>query len=227
MGYSIPSYVTPHGVVRLLLCNEISLTNENNWSVLQAETVFNTLLSMKISEILSIVDSAKPDYLNTAMIPQFGSIENLIRVPFILASTGCSQLNYAELGLRLKNDINANLTANIKFGENHGKGAALLGLINCEGRRFLQSSLSLGFCQIGERTVQREVVLRLFFRIPLVQAILSAAKKGTINGYELMSELTQSTKKRRGQCLRAIFSDLNSIADAELSKRIQNITWEI
>lgn len=223
MGKNVFATISPHGAVRLLLCNEIDLTN--SWSFSQSQSVLDSLLAMSIDELLAIVDSTEPDYFDTANIPQFGSIESLIRVPSIIVESGCGRMNYAELGLRLKNDVTAKLDANIKFGENHGKGASLLGLVNCIDRRFSLSSLSNGFNQIADSTKQRDVVLRLFFRIPLVQAILKSAKKGTTNGYDYMTGFTESTKKRRGQCLRAIFRDLKELNNKDLDTRLNNIIW--
>lgn len=223
MGKNISAIISPQGAARLLLCNEIDLTD--SWSFSQSQSVLDALLSMSIEELLSIVDSTEPAYFDTANIPQFGSIESLIRVPSILIEAGCGKMNYAELGLRLKNDVTAKLDANIKFGENHGKGAALLGLVNCIDKRFSLSSLSNGFNQISDSAKQREIVLRLFFRIPLVQAILKSAKEGITNGYDYMIDLTESTKKRRGQCLRAIFRDLKELYNQDLDMRLINIIW--
>ena len=104
MGKNISAIISPQGAARLLLCNEIDLSD--NWSFSQSQSVLDALLSMSIEELLSIVDSTEPAYFDTANIPQFGSIESLIRVPSILIEAGCGKMNYAELGLRLKNDVN-------------------------------------------------------------------------------------------------------------------------
>ena len=224
MSNTLSSTISPYGVVRLLICNEIELTD--NWSFAQSKSVFDTLLSMGIDELLVIVDSVERKPIVVADIPQFGSISNLIRVPIILAEAGCANMNYAELGFRLKNDPNAKLYANIKFGENHGKGASLLGLVSCIDQRFSLSPLSNYFCQISDTSIQEEIVKRLFFRIPLVQAILMAARDGIINGYQLMSGLSASTQKRRGQCLRAVFRYLRDYKQTELNRRLDNIVWE-
>ena len=159
-------------------------------------------------------------------IPQFGSIESVCRVPNILIDNGFECMNYAQMGFALKGDINASLEANTKFGENHGKAASILGIASCKNKRIYKSDFSLAFYNLDPLD-QYDLVTRLFFKIPIVQGLLKLSKEGEVNGYSLMDEMTDSTKKRRGQCLRAIFKHLKSFDNDSLNDRINNIVWRI
>lgn len=224
MSYSVSASITPAAAARLIISGGIDLTVF--WTPKATEKVFDELLNIPIEEILQIIDHNKyGSVADVKYIPQFGKSETLIRVPQYFGQTGCSLADYAQMGFFLKQDTNAKLDANIKFGENHGKGAALLGIVNCVDKRIVPSSLSNEFCLLDSST-QRAVITRLFFRIPIVQIILKAAKDTQCNGFSSMSQLKESTRHRRSQCLRAIFKQLDAIPSDSLNKRLENIIWE-
>ena len=224
MPYSIPANITPRAAAKLIILNELDLTK--SLTVAEARSVLDALLDLTIPEILDLIDSSDPGFLSTDEIPQFGSIASLIRVPqIVLQDSPFDGLTYAQLGFLLKNDVNAKLEANIKFGENHGKAASLLGLISMEKKRFKSSSLSAAFCGLAETSEKIKLIQILFFRIPIVQLTLKQAEGGRVNGYNNMTELTVSTKKRRGQCLRNIFREFSELNVDLLSQRINNIYW--
>lgn len=224
MKYSINAAISPHAAAALMISDEIDLSS--SWAASTSEIVLTQLLKLQISEILSIVDNQEhEESADIKDIPQFGSIEMLIRVPYYFIQTGQSVVDYPQLGFFLKNDIDASLEANTKFGENHGKGAAILGLVNCKGTRFVPSSVTNSFCTRTEAQ-QAEIIKRLCFRIPIVQLIISNAKSGMVNGYYPMREYSESTRHRRGQCLRAIFKAMREYNNDELNYRLDNIIWE-
>lgn len=158
-------------------------------------------------------------------IPQFGKIETILNVPSYFVSNGNCCVDYPQLGFFLKPDVTATLVANTKFGENHGKAASILGITNCIHKRIVPSALTYTFASL-EHDKKEEIIKRLLFRIPVVQIILFSAKSGKVNGYDSMSQLKESTKHRRSQCLRAIFKMLKEYDNTDLSARIDNIVWE-
>lgn len=224
MDYSVTSKITPKAAARLLISGEIELPNALSPNV--AEKVFDALLNLPIDDFLKIVDTnAYGSLAESKDIPQFGNIDTLVNVPSYFLSSGTSCADYPQLGFFLKQDVYSNLNANTKFGENHGKAMATLGMINCINKRFYPNAFSIPFCNL-DTTQKISLVNRLFFRIPIIQILLLSAKSGRTNGYAPMCELKLSTKRRRSQCLRAIFKSLRSMNNPELSARIDNITWD-
>ena len=225
MSFTIPVEITPHAAARLVIQNSIRLAQ--NWCVEQSQLVVNELATMPIQEIIDMIDNVPIGTYTTNEIPQFGSASALVKVPFLIHNEGSSGLNYAQLGYMLKKDLYAKMDANIKFGENHGKGATLLGLVTLNNGRFYCSSLTAGFCSMKDEKKQSMLIKRLYFRIPIVQAILKEAKTQSVNGYSFMSGMTISTQKRRGQCLRGIFREFAELNIPMLTERISKIHWEI
>lgn len=223
MKYSLKTSITSSAGAKLLLSNEICL--KETWPLPSAKAVLNELLLLQIRDFLILVDNHRYGCaVNVQCIPQFGKIENLAKVPYYFVETGEERTDYAQLGFYLKKDVHAKLNSNIKFGENHGKGAALLGLVNCINSRITPSSLSRAFCTYPYKT-QEEIIMRLFFRIPIVQIILKEASYRKINGYSPMEGMKKSTMRRRGQCLRSIFKMMQSFQSSDLDMRIKNILW--
>ncbi len=225
MVSGIPAEIAPYTAAKLILLDEVQLSN--SLSLEKSRTVIDALAALSVEEIINIIDRTDVRYYTTDDIPQFGSIASLIKVPELVLKAGSAGLNYAQLGFELKNDVYAKMDANIKFGENHGKGAALLGLVRLNAGRCFFSSLTTGFCDIKNDKEKSAVIHRLLFRIPIVQAILKETKNGYTNGYKFMKGMKESTQKRRGQCMRAIFRELESWNNSFLSDRISNISWEI
>lgn len=225
MKYSISAVISPEAAAKLVFSNDIDLTD--GWTFEQSSKVIDAILQLRIDDILRMIDEKEDVFLDTNEIPQFGSVESIENVPFVLSGTGIQYLSYAQLGYYLKKDVNAKLVANVKFGENHGKGASLIGIAQCKDGQFACSALSLGFCKITDPSIRREIIVRLFLRIPIVQMILRHAFLGQYNGYSPMDNFTESTKKRRSQCLRKIFSSLRSLQNQALDYRINNIYWEL
>lgn len=224
MKYSIEASITPMAAAKLLLSGDMELTRK--WPTTTARAVLEDLLMLSIDEVLQIIDVHKYGAVaDIKYVPQFGKIDSLIAVPYYFTDSGQSSADYAQLGFYLKKDASAKLDANIKFGENHGKGAALLGIVNCIDKRIVPSSISTAFCSLSHDQ-QVEVIMRLLFRIPVVQIILHEAKDEQISGYAPLSQFKESTMHRRGQCLRAIFKTMGKYGHPNLNLRISNINWD-
>ena len=163
MSYSISASITPAAAARLIISGGIDLTG--NWTPLGTEKVLQELITIPFSELLQIVDHNQyGDVAEAKTIPQFSKVDTLIKVPCYFSSKGCPCADYAQLGFFLKRDPEAKLAANIKFGETYGKGASLLGIINCIDRRFCPSVLSGAFCDLDIQE-QEAIICRLLFSL--------------------------------------------------------------
>jgi len=224
MSFSISTAITPHAAAKLLISNEIDISSA---LPLESSTkILDELLNLSIEECLSIID--QHPYGNVAdakSIPQFGKIETLRHVPHYFIEKGQTCVDYPQLGFYLKPDIHASLSANTKFGENHGKTVSLLGLAQCVNKRICPSALTNAFCSYSPE-MQINIITKLFFRIPIVQILLSSSFASRTNGYLPMQTLMKSTQQRRSQCLRAILKTMSSYNNGKLTRRINNIVWE-
>lgn len=224
MGYYVTTAITPRAAAKLLISNELDISCEIPYDV--ALRILDELLNLTIGECLSIIDSNDyGDVADVKCIPQFGKLETLLRVPFYFVEKGQTCVDYPQLGFYLKPDVNASLAANTKFGENHGKMAALLGITDVVNKRIVPSAFTNAFCSC-DINKQNEILLKLLFRIPVVQIILKAASANAFNGYLPMRDLMNSTRYRRSQSLRSIFKFFLLQGDNELNRRINNIIWE-
>lgn len=224
MDFSVQASITAKAAAKLIFSGEIDV--EGTWTSNSAQKVLDEVLVLSIDEILEIVDcNHYGEIADVRNIPQFGKIDTIIKVPSYFVEYGNCSADYPQLGFFLKQDVNATLTANTKFGENHGKAASILGIVNCVHKRIVPSALTYSFSDL-DHDQKEKIIKRLLFRIPVVQIILSSAKHGMVNGYDSMNQLMESTRHRRSQCLRAIFRILKEYNNADLSVRIDNIVWE-
>lgn len=225
MSYTIEARITPKAAVKLLISNEIDVASSLSESA--AEDILYELNNTDIADFLKIIDTLEPlNQVNSATLPQFGSLETLIRVPEIMVSLGFDCLSYTQLGFYLKGDVNAKQSANAKYGETHGKGACQLGFASCHNNRLCFSSLTGAICSLDDKELQHRITTILCLRIPIIQTLLCRAKQGMVNGYEPMSHLEVSTQRRRAICVRMILKELGHLNDSQLSQRINNIVWE-
>lgn len=223
MAYWVNATITPKAAARLLISNEIDLSG--TWDLSTSENIVTALIDLSIEEILHMIDCHPyGEIADYKYIPQFGKIDTIIRVPHYFKHEGKTCADYPQMGFYLKHDVNASLGANTKFGENYGKAAALLGIARCINKRFIPSSLTRYFCSL-QQDKQIEVIRKLMFRIPIIQILLSNSKTEPVNGFAPMSQLKPSTMQRRSQCIRTIFSELETFDNLDLSSRIRNILW--
>lgn len=215
--------VTPKVAAKLVLLDEVDL--HAGWTSCMAEKVLHEVGRFDIDELLRNIDAREyPLFADCDRIPQFGKLENVRAVPHVIVQTGTS-LNYAQLGLKLKGDISSTPGANLKYGENHGKGAAFLGLVMVEDGFIKASSLSQAYCQIQETEKACRVATMLLFRIPVVRMLLKNARAGETNGFLPLLRLADSTRIRRSQSIRTIFKELKTLNHPALNTRINHIVW--
>ena len=161
--------------------------------------------------------SAKISDIEVSNVPQFGNCESVKSIPEILSTVGTCGMNYTQLGYKLKQDVNSTAEANMKYGENHGKAACVLGIARVEGGRFYSTVMGEGFQRVGKED-RDHLLTYLYFKIPIVQNLICKAQKGVVNGYDLMPEMKISTQKRRGQCLRSILKKMYELSEQRLKE---------
>lgn len=224
MNRCINAFLTPRVAASLLISREITFSEP--FSSDMCRSIFSELKKMSIQELLQIIDCHHYGLIaDVKYIPQFGKISTVIKVPDYFAKHSHICADYAQLGFYLKQDVHASLEANIKFGENHGKTAALLGIINCNKSRFEPSVFTSFFSNLTPED-KEQIIFKLLFRIPIIQILLNQAKDHPFNGYSPMNHLSKSTRQRRAANIKAILNHLKSFNDDDLIRRINNIYWK-
>ncbi len=157
--------------VAVYLFMEDKLSLEPEWPNGQAERFLKMIHDMSYDKLLDIIDSF--DYslpLDSNLVPQFADADAVDNAVHILNSIDEYSLDYKSLGYYLIREERKE-EAYRKYGENHGKGAALLGLINYERGAFHKSCLTSAY-DIMEPSSKEEVRNRLYLRIPFIRMTL-------------------------------------------------------
>ncbi len=212
-------------IAKLILMDEIEL--DDSWDLSDTQNVLRELYSIKVDEILALVDSKiVAPQLDPERVPQFGKVETIASVPTVFLEKKTLEISFSQLGFELKKDPNSNRSANYKFGENHGKAAAFLGLAVCEGDHVFRSALSYAFSLIHDEETKKNILMKLCFRVPSVQLLLNQAKTQKVNGYDHLSLLSETTQIRRSSSIRTLLKQLRTLNDDGLKSRLDNIVWK-
>ncbi len=226
MAQYINIKVKPKTAALLLISGELDLFESNPLE--DADKILNELNSLKIDELLEIVDNhTKKHSIPVGDCPQFGKLSILIDVPEKILENGyCS---YAQLGVLLKGHSNDSYVARRKFGEYYGKTAALLGLIclrtNENDCGFTSSFLTAPFCKVEYKT-QLILIQKLSFRVTIIQALLRKARTERVNGYDFFKDGTMSTRIKKMEGINHLLKNMRELNDEDLGKRLNNIYWE-
>jgi len=187
--------------------------------------VLASLTIEKIPIILNVIDRLDhTQQLNSELIPQFADDQVIDDVARILSDSRKTEIEYGDMGYFLLRE-ERNLAAHRKYGENYGKGAALLGLACYKPGLIMPSSLTSAYAQIQDTMTKRTIRNLLMLRIPLIQRLLFRGLAGKFNGYSELNFFSASTKIRRGQCPRRILPELSKLDATNLKSRVENIYW--
>lgn len=157
------------------------------------------------AEILSLIKEGDDLFeIDKKDIPQFSDFKDAYyKVPYMLANCGTKDVGYNEMGYMLRNE-NRKEVADKKYGENHIKTAALMGLCSFKKCRANTSTLGNLFIKLSEK--ERENILpKICLYIPF---LYNYFKKGGTDEVreEMLSVLSVTTQNRRR-------SNVNTIID--------------
>ena len=130
--------------------------------------------------------------LTSLNIPQFSNLQVIDKVLEVVSAS--EHLNYELIGYYLNKDTT--VVAQRKYGENHYKLVALMGLATLDGQLKI-TSIGREYVSLPEFE-KKTIRDKLFLRIPTIQLFLIKAAKGKICGNDLLSPiLKESTINRR------------------------------
>ena len=190
--------------------DEISLfledyPSENDYHNVMAQLV--ALLSSKTPS--TIIEILKPTYIHkvvdSADIPQFSDLSSAIyRTPEILKDHG--NLSFEEMGRRLW-PTERGAVADQKYGENHAKTAAQLGLATIIKGKINISSFGKIFLSLNP-VQQAALIPNLWLKVPLFYNYFCTDQSETTLMGD-MAILASSTQKRRLSNIRTIIDLIN------------------
>lgn len=162
--------------------------------------LINALVTIPISRIRKLLASGHTVPCITASnIPQFSNFASVaVYLPTLLASAK-EPITYCDLGYALYSDTK-NDGAAIKYGQNHGNLAQQLDLAQITKKEckkaFEATLLTSAYCKL-EHYEKMDLLQRLCFRIPIIQAAaISENPTATVEGL-LAKALAESTCNRR------------------------------
>ncbi|ORT99295.1 hypothetical protein D081_2024 [Anaerovibrio sp. JC8] len=160
-----------------------------------ADTMLVELLeSSSVDEIVSILnlDTTYEEKIESSNVPQYSSLDSIEGIINIVdANPGGT---YVDIGYYFNKD--GNHTSWSKYGENHYKLTAHLGLVTSSGDKAV-THLGQIFMKLPDRT-KADIKTKLFLRVPIVRLVMNYGKQKHINVTDIMMRcLSESTTQRR------------------------------
>lgn len=167
------------------------------------------VLAISIEEEISSIRGDSDLGIVTGDIFQFSSIPDVTwRLCVKLDMAGDPVVNAPELGRILLGESGSrNEVAYRKYGENHGKMAAQLGLVQLIEKRFLLSCIGKVYMALECRDRER-LLVRLLLRTPFISHLLRS-DDSVLEMRQIMSELADTTYLRRRSSTRNMLAILS------------------
>ena len=175
----------------------------------KCELLLKVLQRYSCSEILNLISEEGVMFeIDKKDIPQFSDFKDAYyKVPFILANCGFQDVDYIKMGYMLRNEKRKE-GADKKYGENHIKTAAQMGL--CSFSKCRANTGTLGDLFINLSDIQRADLLpKICLYIPFSNNYF---KKGGTDKVreEMLGVLSVTTQNRRRSNINTIIETINN-----------------
>lgn len=183
------------------------------------------VLALKIPEILDALQCDTDIAIVTEDIFQFSSTHDVTdRLCKRLINAGDPVVDAPALGkILLGTRPRRNVVAYRKYGENHGKMAARLGLVQTIEKHYMLSCLGQIFVSLNAED-RRRLIVRLLLRTPLVAHLLHLSD-GDIDMRKVMSELSDTTYLRRRSSVRNMLAFLRQSTEYDFSRFLNRLIF--
>ena len=199
-------------------CNEIENEVISDWFI-------KVLLRTPIEEILNLIKDENIENILPSNIPQFSKFNDAVLETVNILSNMKDGIRYEQLGYYLDGK-NKSDVAKKKYGENHSKFAALIDLAIIYKKNnvsLIKSSVLAKSYQKCTDSEKLDLVLKLLFRIPIVQHVLISAMKDKVEILNYMLMLSEKTLKRRRTNIEEIFTYIKENSNNDLNEIFANI----
>ena len=190
----------------------------------QVGDVASLLLNERIDYIFSAIEKYVEELprVATSNIPEFSKAQEIDKVLSSLIETGAEFRGFLELGRLLCRAEKE--PAQRKYGENHYKLAALLGLVT---RTFPMKVTELGrqYYELDEDG-RKDLFAKLILRIPIIQQLLIMAKDEYVDVDSFFARyLAPSTVNRRTSSTRNLIDELARYKSETVRERTGKLIW--
>lgn len=177
--------------------------------------LIKTLQKYKCFEILEIIrDGFAPNKIDKKDISQFSDFKDAYyTVPYILKNCGITDVDYSKMGYMMR-DEKRNDVADKKYGENHMKTSAQLGL--CQFKKCRANTNTLGnlFVKLGE-SERKRILPKLCLYIPYIQNYFMEGATEEVRE-NILSILSLTTRNRRRPNVNTIIQIVKDALEYEL-----------
>ena len=177
--------------------------------------ILSQLKLYSVSEIIDIIKTNFNEFdIKPSDIPQFSSFDDAIfRVPYLTLASGLSDIGFSQMGFMLLNSPKKE-GAYMKYGENHAKTAAQLGLCSVQKGKINPSYLGVLFTRLSKEE-QNLITPKLLLYAPLVQNFFALDMRNDLMD-EYFSTLSDSTRKRRWSNVKTLINIVGKSVGYEL-----------
>ncbi len=181
----------------------------------KSKILIEVLKKTKCSDILEIIrDAFKPYHYDKKDITQFSDFKDAYyEVPYRLANCGCKDVGYEKMGYMLRQN-KRNAVADKKYGENHMKTSAQLGLCSFTKNHANANAFGTAFIRLSEND-RRRVLPKICLYIPYIQNYFMAGATEEVRE-EILSILSKTTQGRRRPNVKKIIDTIQESIDYEL-----------
>ena len=198
----------------LLFNSNDSFENANNtMSEIAANSLMNLLLDIKMADIIDFINENDEliGQITPANIPQYSNIDDVSSIIPIIKTN--PNADYALIGYNFNKDTK--IDAQRKYGENHYKTAALMGLVTVD-RPFTVTHLGEVYNNMTDKE-KRKIRAKLYLRIPIIQKLFVASLYGDAYPNRIMRNcLSEKTVARRRSNVKTMVNEIcNQLDDSE------------
>lgn len=180
----------------------------------KSKLLLDTLIKYSCSDILNIIkDNYTPAEVDKKDISQFSDFKDAYyKVPYLLHNCGMTNVDYSQMGYMLREQKRKDI-ADKKYGENHIKTAAQLGL--CKFEKCRANSNALGNLFIALTEADRTNILpKLCLYMPYIQNYFMSGATDEVRD-EILSILSGTTQNRRRSNVNTIIQTIKDSIEYE------------
>jgi len=177
--------------------------------------LFSILLETECHDIIDMIRKLEFTFnIGTSDIPQFSNLmDSIFKVPVLVRDCGIEDLSFTQLGFMLRVKPRKE-GADFKYGENHAKTAAQMGLCSIVKSKIYSSYLGLAFNKLDIKT-KEQIYPKLILFVPYIfNLYATSADYDSIN--KSVSILADSTQQRRLTNIWTLINHVNSQLPYEL-----------
>lgn len=178
----------------------------------------DVITSLKMFSLEEIIEIIKPLHIpfpiDKADVPQFSDFSLAVyRTPYLAYASNQYNIPFKDMGYMLLQGSRKDV-AYQKYGENHAKTAAMLGLCSVTRGKVNASYLGVYFCHL-KKEEQKFLLPKLLIYVPVIQNYLVAGCDESLLD-EYLGLLAETTQKRRIGNLNTMIQIVNKEIKNEL-----------